>query len=163
MVALVGEVDKQNDNIARVNGTVSGHVVSVRQALDVLEQAAESSEGGLRRAHERIEGLEIMASSMFDSIVKAGLSPADDAMVQRARLAAEEIAAATEAAIAAGVDAYLTGEISEPQAHYARETGVAFYACGHHATERYGAPAVGAHIAEHFGVEHQFIDIENPA
>lgn len=68
-----------------------------------------------------------------------------------------------EAAIAAGVDAYLTGEISEPQAHYARETGVAFYACGHHATERYGAPAVGAHIAEHFGVEHQFIDIENPA
>ena len=68
-----------------------------------------------------------------------------------------------EAAIAAGADAYLTGEISEPQAHYARESGVAFYACGHHATERYGAPAVGAHVAEHFGIEHQFIDIDNPA
>jgi dinuclear metal center YbgI/SA1388 family protein len=68
-----------------------------------------------------------------------------------------------EAAIAAGADAYLTGEISEPQAHLARETGVAFLACGHHATERYGAPAVAAHVAARFGLEHTFIDIENPA
>ena len=68
-----------------------------------------------------------------------------------------------EEAIAAGADAFLTGEISEPQAHYARETGVAFLACGHHATERYGAPALAGHIAERFGLEHQFIDIENPA
>ncbi len=68
-----------------------------------------------------------------------------------------------EAAIAAGADAFLTGEISEPQAHLARETGVAFLACGHHATERYGAPAVAAHVAAQFGLEHRFIDIENPA
>jgi dinuclear metal center YbgI/SA1388 family protein len=68
-----------------------------------------------------------------------------------------------EAAIAAGVDAYVTGEISEPQAHIARETGVAFIACGHHATERFGAPAVGAHLAERFGLEHRFIDVDNPA
>lgn len=68
-----------------------------------------------------------------------------------------------EAAIAAGADAYLTGEISEPQAHYARETGVAYLACGHHATERYGAPALGEHIAARFGLEHRFIDVDNPA
>lgn len=68
-----------------------------------------------------------------------------------------------EAAIAAGADAYLTGELSEPQAHLARETGVAYLACGHHATERYGAPAVAAHIAAQFGLEHQFIEIDNPA
>ena len=68
-----------------------------------------------------------------------------------------------EAAIAAGADAYLTGEISEPQAHIARETGVAFYACGHHATERYGAPALGAHVAQLFALEHEFIDVDNPA
>jgi dinuclear metal center YbgI/SA1388 family protein len=67
-----------------------------------------------------------------------------------------------EAAIAAGADAYLTGEISEPQAHIARETGVAFLACGHHATERYGAPALAAHVAERFGLAHHFIDIPNP-
>ena len=68
-----------------------------------------------------------------------------------------------EAAIAAGVDAFITGEVSEPQAHLARETGVAFLACGHHATERFGAPAVAVHVAERFGIEHQFIEIENPA
>jgi putative NIF3 family GTP cyclohydrolase 1 type 2 len=68
-----------------------------------------------------------------------------------------------EAAIGAGVDAYLTGEISEPQAHIARETGVAFVACGHHATERFGAPALAAHVASVFGLEHAFVDIANPA
>ncbi len=68
-----------------------------------------------------------------------------------------------EAAIAAGADAFLTGEISEPQAHIARETGVAFFACGHHATERYGAAALGEHLARRFGIEHQFIEIDNPA
>ena len=68
-----------------------------------------------------------------------------------------------EAAIAAGVDAFITGEISEPQAHLARETGVAFLACGHHATERWGAPAVAARLARELGMQHQFIDIPNPA
>ncbi|CAD5369250.1 GTP cyclohydrolase 1 type 2 homolog [Rubrivivax sp. A210] len=68
-----------------------------------------------------------------------------------------------EAAIAAGADAFLTGEVSEPQQHLARETGVAFLACGHHATERFGAPAVAAQVAGRFGLEHAFIDLDNPA
>ncbi len=68
-----------------------------------------------------------------------------------------------EAAITAGADAYITGELSEPQAHIARETGVAFFACGHHATERFGAPAVAARVAQQFGIEHEFIDVPNPA
>ena len=68
-----------------------------------------------------------------------------------------------EAAIAAGADAYITGEMSEPQAHLARECGVAYFACGHHATERYGAPAVAAHLAAQFNIEHEFIEIDNPA
>lgn len=68
-----------------------------------------------------------------------------------------------EAAIAAGADAFITGEISEPQAHYARECGVAYLACGHHASERFGAPAVAAHVAAQCGLTHRFIDIDNPA
>ena len=68
-----------------------------------------------------------------------------------------------EAAIAAGADAFVTGEISEPQAHYARESGVAYIACGHHASERYGAPAVAGHVAGELGLRHTFIDIDNPA
>ncbi|MBC7467921.1 MAG: Nif3-like dinuclear metal center hexameric protein [Ramlibacter sp.] len=68
-----------------------------------------------------------------------------------------------EDAIAARADAFVTGEISEPQAHYARECGVAYFACGHHASERYGAAAVAGHIATACGIEHLFIDIDNPA
>jgi dinuclear metal center YbgI/SA1388 family protein len=68
-----------------------------------------------------------------------------------------------ESAIAAGADAFITGEISEPQAHLARETGVAFLACGHHASERYGAPAVGEHMSQTLGISHRFIEIDNPA
>lgn len=68
-----------------------------------------------------------------------------------------------EAAIQAGADVFITGEISEPQAHYARECGVAFIACGHHASERYGVQALGEHLARQLGLEHQFIDIDNPA
>ncbi len=68
-----------------------------------------------------------------------------------------------EAAIAAGADVFITGEISEPQAHYAREMGVGYIACGHHASERYGAPAVAAHVAQQLGLQHEFVDIDNPA
>lgn len=68
-----------------------------------------------------------------------------------------------EAAIDAGADAFITGEISEPQAHYARESGVAFIACGHHASERYGAPAVAGYVAAQLGLTHEFIEIDNPA
>jgi putative NIF3 family GTP cyclohydrolase 1 type 2 len=65
-------------------------------------------------------------------------------------------------AIDAGVDAYLTGEVSEPSHHLAVETGTHFFAAGHHATERYGARALGQHLADKFDVEVTFIDIDNP-
>ncbi len=68
-----------------------------------------------------------------------------------------------EAAIAAGCDAFLSGEISEQTTHLARETGVPYIAAGHHATERYGVQAVGAWLQAQFGVEHQFVDDDNPA
>lgn len=67
-----------------------------------------------------------------------------------------------EQALAAGVDAYITGEVSEQTVHIAREGGLNFYSAGHHATERYGVQAVGAHLADKFGLQHQFIDIDNP-
>lgn len=66
-------------------------------------------------------------------------------------------------AIAAGVDAYLTGEVSEPTVHSARENGISFFAAGHHATERYGVQALGDYLARRFAVEHSFIDCPNPA
>jgi dinuclear metal center YbgI/SA1388 family protein len=63
-----------------------------------------------------------------------------------------------EQAVALGVDAFLTGEISEQNVHVAQETGVAFIAAGHHATERYGVQALGEHLAARFDLEHRFFD-----
>jgi dinuclear metal center YbgI/SA1388 family protein len=65
-------------------------------------------------------------------------------------------------AIVAGANTYFSGEISEQTVHLARESGVAYLACGHHATERYGVQALGEHLAGHFGIGHRFIDIDNP-
>ncbi|PSF12901.1 Nif3-like dinuclear metal center hexameric protein [Marinobacter shengliensis] len=66
------------------------------------------------------------------------------------------------AALNAGVDAYISGEISEPTTHTARECGIHYFAAGHHATERYGVQALGEALAREFGVKHQFIDCDNP-
>lgn len=67
-----------------------------------------------------------------------------------------------EQAAALGVDAYLTGEASEHTVHAAREYGIHFFAAGHHATERYGVQALGAHLANNFALECQYVEIENP-
>lgn len=63
----------------------------------------------------------------------------------------------------AGVDVYISGEISEHTVHVAREMGVHYIAAGHHATERYGAMALGEHVAAKFGLQCEFVDIDNPA
>ena len=65
-------------------------------------------------------------------------------------------------AVELGVDAFLTGEVSEHTVHLSRESGVAFIAAGHHATERGGIKALGDHLAMQFGLTHRFIDIDNP-
>ncbi|XKE46722.1 Nif3-like dinuclear metal center hexameric protein [Halomonas organivorans] len=66
-------------------------------------------------------------------------------------------------AAAAGADAFISGEISERTTHLARELGLHYLAAGHHATERYGVQALGGWLVEAFGVEHRFVDIDNPA
>lgn len=63
----------------------------------------------------------------------------------------------------AGVDAYISGEISEPTTHSAREQGIHYLGAGHHATERYGVQALGEHLAQGFGIECEYVDIPNPA
>ena len=67
-----------------------------------------------------------------------------------------------EQAIALGVDAFISGEISEQTVHLARESGVAYLACGHHATERYGVAALAAHLAAQCGLQCEFVDVDNP-
>jgi len=67
-----------------------------------------------------------------------------------------------EAAVVAGADIFVTGEVSEQTVHIAREEGIHFVAAGHHATERFGVQALGEHLAQKFPLEHHFIDVDNP-
>lgn len=67
-----------------------------------------------------------------------------------------------EQALSLDIDAFISGEISEQTVHLARETGKAYVAAGHHATERYGVQSLAAHLAERFGLQHEYIDIDNP-
>ena len=67
-----------------------------------------------------------------------------------------------EQAIELGVDAYLSGEVSEQTVHLARESGVAYLSAGHHATERFGVEALAGHLADRFGLDCVFVDIANP-
>lgn len=61
-----------------------------------------------------------------------------------------------------GVDAYISGEVSEQTLHQARELGIDYFAAGHHATERYGVKALGDWLVESLGIECEFVDIHNP-
>jgi putative NIF3 family GTP cyclohydrolase 1 type 2 len=65
-------------------------------------------------------------------------------------------------AVAAGLDAFVTGEPSEPAMAEAREAGIHFIAAGHYATETFGVKRLGELVAERFGVEHRFVDVPNP-
>lgn len=68
-----------------------------------------------------------------------------------------------EDAAAAGADCFISGEISESTTHIAREAGIVYLACGHHATERLGIQALGRWLAQHHRLEVEFVDIDNPA
>lgn len=86
----------------------------------------------------------------------------DDRMIRRIGWCSGGAQGYFEQAIALGVDAYLSGEISEQTVHLARESGVAYLAAGHHATERYGVQALAGHLARQFGIACEFVDLDNP-
>lgn len=107
--------------------------------------------------------LEGLAAQVHNTLGRAPLVIGDDDRpIRRIAWCTGAAQGYFDAAIAAGADAYLSGEVSEPTTHLARESGVAYLGAGHHATERYGVQAVGAHLADQFDIEHLFIDIDNP-
>jgi dinuclear metal center YbgI/SA1388 family protein len=67
-----------------------------------------------------------------------------------------------EQAASLGLDAFISGEISEQTVHIAREMGIHYISAGHHATERYGIQALGRHLSEQFALKNQFVEIANP-
>jgi dinuclear metal center YbgI/SA1388 family protein len=141
------------------NNAEFGRVLGLRATARFGEQAL----GFLAELREPL-ALENLAHTAAAALQRQPLVvPGDGRPLQRVGWCTGGAQGYFEDAIAAGADAFLTGEISEPQAHLARESGVAFLACGHHASERLGASAVAAHLAARLGMSHRFIDIPNPA
>lgn len=87
---------------------------------------------------------------------------AGDRMIRRVAWCTGAAQQYIEHAARLGIDAYISGEISEPTVHSAQEHGMHYFAAGHHATERYGVKALGEYLAQRFGIRHTFIDIHNP-
>ena len=102
VTALLLEVDGQQDQIARNTATISDHVHSVQDVLGNFDGSVKENENNLANAHDRMESLELIASEMFDKLVKAGLSPQDSAMVEKAQGHAQDIIVMAEEAIAKG-------------------------------------------------------------
>jgi len=86
----------------------------------------------------------------------------NDSMIERVAWCSGAAQGYIEAAAALGVQAYISGEVSEQTTHFVRESGIHYFAAGHHATERYGVKALGDLLARQFDLEHEYIDIDNP-
>ncbi len=130
-------------------------------------------EGGLEPDKAVSVGLtgclpEPVSAAVFAGLIERELGrkplhiPAGQEQIQRIGWCTGSAQGYINNAIEQGLDAYLTGEVSESTVHTARENGIHFYAAGHHATERYGIQALGEYLQEQLGIEHQFIDIDNP-
>jgi len=106
---------------------------------------------------------EVCANAGRQLLRKALLVGDPDRIVRRVAWCTGGAQGMFEQAVEAGADVYISGEISEQTTHIARESGVPYIAAGHHATERYGVRALGAHLAGRFGLTVEFVDIDNPA
>ncbi|MCB1957430.1 MAG: Nif3-like dinuclear metal center hexameric protein [Rhodocyclaceae bacterium] len=107
---------------------------------------------------------ERMAEQLSERLARTALLVGDDSrLVHRVAWCTGGAQGLFEAAIEAGADLFVSGEISEQTTHLARESGVPFVAAGHHATERYGIQALSAYLGERLGLDSRFEDLPNPA
>jgi len=118
---------------------------------------------GLIGQLEKSQSLDSLAQQIATSLQRTPLVIGrSDQIITRVAWCTGGAQSYMEKAIAKGVDCFITGEVSEQSYHLAQESGVAFIAAGHHATERYGAQALGEHLAQRFAITVEFVDIDNP-
>jgi dinuclear metal center YbgI/SA1388 family protein len=115
----------------------------------------------------RFAGDGVPAAELFERVqALTGREPlvfdAGPARVRTIGIVSGGAAGSLDDAVAAGLDAFLTGEPKEPVMGTAREAGVHFIAAGHYATETFGIRRLGELAAERFGLRHEFVDVPNP-
>ncbi len=126
-----------------------------------LEVASARSVGLLGRLEQPLSSDEF-AALLADRLQRPPLLIGNKAQIRTLGWCTGAAQGYIEHAIAAGADAFITGEISEHSTHSALENDICYFAAGHHATERYGVQALGQWIADTFAIEHQFIECPNP-
>jgi len=144
-----------------------GNNVQLARVLGLASAGRFGDDGGLRLAHHGRLSRPLDAAAFCEYLESSlGRSPqhiaGSAAQIERVGWCTGAAQSYIEAAAGLGLDAFISGEISEQTVHVARETGIHYFAAGHHATERFGACALGEHLAGHFGLRHRFIDIDNP-
>ena len=162
-------------NLVAYHLPLDGHSVYGNNAQWAMALGLKETQGFLGAPNARIGVRGVLPEPLTGSVLKLGLErilqrevlhiPAVDADRPLRSLGLCSGGAQVYIAEAAslGLDAYLSGEISEQTVHIAREMGIDYFACGHHATERFGVRALGEHLADTFGIEHSFLDMPNPA
>ncbi len=144
-----------------------GNNAQLARVLDLRQNGVFGDGGGMELACAGEPAGPVTAGELQDRIERAlGRSPQHiggrASVIRRIGWCTGAAQSYIEAAAAHGLDAFISGEISEQTVHVARECGIHYFAAGHHATERYGVQALGEHLAKQFGLTHRFIDIDNP-
>ncbi len=141
-----------------------GNNVLFGQAIGAREEGSFGDQG-----LGRVGGIEPMPLSALCARVGRALDrtpfvvgPSGDPVVSRPAWCTGGAQDMLEEAASMGADCFLSGEISERTTHLARELGIPYLACGHHATERFGIRALGAWITRELGVPSEFVNIDNP-
>jgi dinuclear metal center YbgI/SA1388 family protein len=136
--------------------------------LDFHPTVGNNAQLGLRMGWLQTEQLdslwigEVSAPCSVDNVLDELGEKIDSNPVHRIAWCTGAAQSYIEQAAEAGVDLFISGEISEQTVHIARELGIHYIAAGHHATERYGVQALGQLIANRFSISHEYLEIENP-
>ena len=144
-----------------------GNNVQLAKILDIIPDTAKNAKNRtslvLTGCPDRPQSAEDFAQHLQQRLGRQPLViPGKSGTIRRIAWCTGAAQSFIDQAVDEGVDAYLTGEVSEQTVHTAREAGIHFFAAGHHATERYGVQALGRHLAEQFDLQFSFIDIDNP-
>ncbi|WOJ94975.1 Nif3-like dinuclear metal center hexameric protein [Congregibacter variabilis] len=169
----------------RINTLLSADMslLAYHLPLDAHSELGNNAQWGQRMGFQNFEALDLadpqavgntgvlVAATPLGEIAQQvrSLTGREPMLIGDSQMSVERVAWCTgaaqgyiEKAAAAGAQLYISGEISEPTVHAARELNIAYMAAGHHATERYGVQALAAAVAQTFDLDWTFIDCDNP-
>lgn len=129
------------------------------QALDPSERHPIGNIGFLKQAMSATEFRDYLTARLGFKTIHL---PAEKSQIQKVGFCTGAAQDFIGKAAEQGCDAFISGEVSERTYYEAKELGVHYYACGHHATERYGVQRLAKAISEQFNIEYSYFELNNP-